>query len=342
LLLAQSRGEADAPSEQADEAEAEQPLDEDEEMPEASCAVCFEPVSESARLPCDCAVSYCICCWDRCLAAGLNSAGRARCPTCRTAVRVDFDLAARRVIFSKEQEDDDEGVDDGLIEDIAVAGDARFAPGPRTVHNRPTAARHARVMERLVEQARPAQILFLQQFGEQQPSLRAAASTAIERMHASEAAMDRVQQEQNAQKAAGSRGVHLFMSLQGLREVARAEWVAAEESMAGVGCAAAHTCRPPCVCGARLIHVSYRERLARYMTMRLPNLAGAPEELERVVEMSLMHDESCYYCDICGGSQADGGVWTCENGNHTVLHANAYDVCERCFALCCAGMDPDD
>merc|ERR1711865_1358169 len=109
------------------------------------------------------------------------------------------------------------------------------------------------------------------------------------------------------------------------QQVGRAEAV---QAMQAFGTRAAEgEPRPPCVCGSHLAHVTYRERLKRYILMRMPSLASRPEDLQRFVELNLLHGESCYYCDICGNSRSEGGLWTCENANNTVLHANAYDVC---------------
>ena len=56
------------------------------------CAICFETLAgdDQLPLPCQCRVPYCLKCWDRALAAAFNDVGEARCPTCRTPVRVDF------------------------------------------------------------------------------------------------------------------------------------------------------------------------------------------------------------------------------------------------------------
>lgn len=57
------------------------------------CAICFEH-RDFVELPCACKVSYCSACWDRALAASVATHGRARCPSCRSVLRVDFDPVA--------------------------------------------------------------------------------------------------------------------------------------------------------------------------------------------------------------------------------------------------------
>lgn len=54
------------------------------------CAICFES-GFFVSLPCRCQTNYCASCWDRSLATSVVVRGRAQCPTCRTAFRVDVD-----------------------------------------------------------------------------------------------------------------------------------------------------------------------------------------------------------------------------------------------------------
>jgi len=70
---------------------------------EVECGICYEaiPLTGIAKLPCSCRVPYCHSCWDRALAASMSSCGRATCPSCRMALRVDFDAALGRLFFSR-------------------------------------------------------------------------------------------------------------------------------------------------------------------------------------------------------------------------------------------------
>lgn len=179
-----------------------------------------------------------------------------------------------------------------------------------------------RMIERLVEQARPAQIRLLRQVGDADPGLRSAAAGAVK-------ARETLALSAVAEWSSGG---------EARRRELRGEQVRVEGLLNSVsGRAAEAPKQPACVCGNQLAHVSYRERVRRYMRMRLPSLAAGSSELDRQVDAHLERGEACYYCDICGESRAEGGVWTCESGNSTVLHANAYDVCEFCFAVYCAG-----
>jgi len=77
----------------------------------AECAVCYDTVDIPVeRLPCDCKVSYCMPCWDKSLATSFRNDGTARCPTCRSLVRVDVEEGTSgqqpsRLVFSLETRD---------------------------------------------------------------------------------------------------------------------------------------------------------------------------------------------------------------------------------------------
>lgn len=103
------------------------------------CAICFEALGGSAvELPCSCAAVYCLRCWDHALAVSFRSCGVARCPTCRTAVRVDLepgDSPQCVMRFSREARDPD-----------TIFRDYEH--------------------QRLAEQAKPVQVKLLHSFGE--------------------------------------------------------------------------------------------------------------------------------------------------------------------------------
>jgi hypothetical protein len=70
---------------------------------DAICAICFE-AGPFISLPCDCTLNYCAGCWDRALAASVSARGRAQCPSCRGAFRVDYDPVKGSLVFSKEMQ----------------------------------------------------------------------------------------------------------------------------------------------------------------------------------------------------------------------------------------------
>jgi len=97
---------------------------------EDCCAICFEQ-RPFISLPCACRVSYCASCWDRALATSVAVRRRAQCPSCRTALRIDFEPETGGLVFARDV--------DGA------------APGSWKA--------------RLKGQVRPAQIKLLQSFG---------------------------------------------------------------------------------------------------------------------------------------------------------------------------------
>jgi hypothetical protein len=70
---------------------------------DAICTICFEP-GPFVTLPCRCTLHYCSGCWDRALAASVATRGKAQCPSCRSAFRVDYDPTQKGLIFSEETE----------------------------------------------------------------------------------------------------------------------------------------------------------------------------------------------------------------------------------------------
>lgn len=106
------------------------------------CVICFEALESrggAIPLPCDCRVPYCAECWDRALAASISACGRALCPSCRGAMRVDYDASLGHLTFSRLSASESSN---------ASENDWR---------------------RRLYEQAKPKQIQLLQRFGAQRP-----------------------------------------------------------------------------------------------------------------------------------------------------------------------------
>lgn len=235
------------------------PQVEQQQPADLQCAICFETIDQATKLPCACKASYCTRCWDMSLAHSFNVCHRAQCPSCRSVVRVDFHAEDLSLSFSKDTEDSDE-----------------HPAEPANVRR-----------SRLLEQARPAQVRILEQYGGVRPFLRLAdepdPETFEERV--AEAALD----------------------------------------------------PPQCVCGSSLIYVSYEERLRRCLLLRWPSVQSGTPQFENLLNNVLQSNDPCFYCDLCGEYWRSGRVWTCENGNNTILHTNAYDVCEICFARYACG-----
>jgi len=234
------------------------------------CAICFEPIEHKTDMPCACKIDYCRHCWDRALAHSINACGRAQCPSCRCPVRVDFDAESGSLLFSRVEES---SIDPAADPEVAY--------------------RSAR--DRLIEQARPAQVRILQQYGVAHP-------------------------------------LSPLTRTLGIDEVTLA--VRCEQTRLELGLAA-----PNCVCGGFLERVSRRERAGRICQWQVPQCPPRGSfEFERVVDLILARLGSPASCDLCG-EPIESAVWTCENGDDTILHTNAYDVCDGCFIRYCYDID---
>merc|ERR1719465_38432 len=73
------------------------------------------------------------------------------------------------------------------------------------------------------------------------------------------------------------------------------------------------------------------------LLLRWPSVQSGTPQFENLLNNFLQSNDPCFYCDLCGEYWRSGRVWTCENGNNTILHTNAYDVCEICFAQYACG-----
>lgn len=217
----------------------------------AECAICFGDAEQQPQLPCGCTAAYCLACWDRALASSFNACGRARCPTCRSFVRADYDAATFRLKFSRVDEEDAvvACMDHDLDEDV---------------EDQPAQSAPLVERERLRAQALPAQRELLRRYG--RGRCRNGATV-------------------------------------------------------------------PCVCGDSLVLVTGLQRL-RYFCQRLRSTSSGAQ-LDWLVERVSASGESVCSCDLCGASlPPNSAVWTCLNGNQTIVHANAYDICEGCFYQC--------
>jgi len=271
--------------------------------PDPQCVICFEALEHVVALPCDCRVDYCSSCWDRALAHSFNACGQARCPTCRGPVRVDFDAQSGRLVFSRDPLQNDAGAErvDAEAEAEAAegaAGDAaQDAELPAQGELNGAAQRMRRTRDRLIQQARPAQVQILQRYGSARPSLQ----RAVAECDGAVAKAPRLAQD--------------------ALEVALAEQ-----------CALAALAPPKCVCGGLLERLSNDERVRRVFRRHLPHVEDGTPQFELFVARLLDEGISVCSCDLCFTEiKPPGKVWTCENGSRTILHANAYDVCEACF-----------
>eukprot|EP00929_Paragymnodinium_shiwhaense_P077164 TRINITY_DN39720_c0_g1_i1.p1 TRINITY_DN39720_c0_g1~~TRINITY_DN39720_c0_g1_i1.p1 ORF type:complete len:318 (+),score=46.95 TRINITY_DN39720_c0_g1_i1:90-1043(+) len=236
------------------------------------CAVCYEPLSERGGpvvLPCACRTSYCLSCWDRSLAVSVASSGAARCPSCRSAMEVDFDPAHRTLRFSC------------------------LPPMPTDDGGKAAQQATQRWRERLFKKALPVQIRLLRDYG---------------------------------RRACSGAG--------GLDKESGSTEDAARVLQHDAGCLAAEQkdltkCvvdSPGCVCGGHLQHVGVRERVLAFVA-ETTSISSPETVIDRLIETPPL------VCDICDRMiTKNESVWTCENGQTTIMHAGSYDVCEQCFS----------
>jgi len=290
------------------------------------CAICFDDVEQGIEIPCACNVFYCAQCWDRALAQSFNSTGEAKCPTCRLAVCVDFDPERICLLFSRAPMP--------VLPNIECVG-ARNWNESRQL--RETTKQEA--VQKLRQQALPAQIRLLQSHGRRYPELSEVARTPemqLRRMSVSDLKRHitavrgnsadcvekddlicRLLQEANTKKMIGRVLGETFAS-------------STEEC-------------PACVCGSSLIRVSGAERTMRCCD-KMPQLAGASRDssyYQNAFERLSTLQSSVCFCDLCGDSvPTANAVWTCKNGDSTILHATSYDVCDECFMRYAAFGEP--
>jgi len=254
-------------------------------------------------------------------------------------VHVDFDSEKGCLIFSREEE--------GLPEP-AEAQALQGAAEERAIRAEKIFARRRETVDRLLKQARPMQVRLLQRHGDENQGLldiardpgahlRSLAASELRGHLASfSAVLDPAAALAEAEAAAAAEGAAATgpeeLAQQLLETVGRAGAVAA--SWAVVSQVA-----PSCVCGSFLRRVSGIDRIRRLCETTFPGVVRDQETFWLVLTTG-----SCgVNCDICESAVgATKGVWTCENGDSTILHATAYDVCDDCFvAHACHGVNAD-
>lgn len=291
----------------------EQKMDlQDEEV--SCCAICFEEIDiHQQELPCSCNVAYCAQCWDRALAHSFNASldGQARCPTCRGPICVDFDPERVCLLFSRAPTETSED------------STCRDSQDPRQRRE----SRKNEAVQKLRQQALPAQIRLLQKYGVRHPGLKEIAETPeveLRRMSVAELK---------------SQISHLGGSSEDCLEKEDLVRCLADKKellgrVLGEKFAASTDDLPSCVCGSKLLRVSGEERTMRCCD-KMQMLSGVSRDSQNyrtVFERLTSMQSSICFCDLCGSSvPTANAVWTCENGDSTILHATSYDVCDECY-----------
>ena len=315
--------------------------------PSPECVICFDSIAQAEPLPCRCTVPYCMRCWDRSLAHSFNACGQARCPTCRSPVRVDFDAEANdgrgRLVFSSESTDHSyEREESELADGSEASPDAAAAESP-------AAARRAAVVERLAEQAAPVMARLLEEWGAAHPTLRPMAREPAAALRSSPVkALKEALMALGGDPAPCLTKADVIAALEasaGGRAPLAAYWVMAESSDgddAGDGAAGASSDAPRCVCGGALARMPGRQRARRFLLSVQPGLAQAPPHIVDAHIDALIASNAAMFmfiCDVCERPIATRQpTWSCANAERTILHASAYDVCEDCFCRHAVGV----
>lgn len=281
------------------------------------CAICLDDVEQSIEIPCACNVFYCAQCWDRALAQSFNSTGEARCPTCRLAVCVDFDPERICLLFSRAPVP--------ALREPECFG-ARSWNEARQLRE----ATKQEAVQKLRQQALPAQIRLLQSHGRRNPELREVARTPewqLRRMSVRDL-------KHHLTVVGGSSDDCLDIDDLVCRLLQEANMKKMMGRVLGRKFAASTEHLPACVCGSSLVRVSGAERTMRCCD-KMPQLAGSsrasPYYQNAFERLSALQRSVCF-CDLCGDSvPTANAVWTCKNGDSTILHATSYDVCDECF-----------
>jgi hypothetical protein len=276
------------------------------------CVICFDAIAERLVLPCECRVSYCLGCWDRALAASFNSSGRARCPTCRTPVRVNFDPEAAggrgRLVFSAENEGDE-------------------------------SEERSDVVNRLAEQAAPLMTRLLRLHGETHPLLRPmardpAGSLASRPVSHLKALLQHVGGDPAGCVVKADIIDRLLLRVGGAPQLA-AECAALglrpdSPDILELGGGSTNSLCLRCVCGGNMKRLSGRARCRQLISGIGQQLE--PQQLEFWLDQLMRAGSRMVVCDLCDEHLSpDAPVYTCGNEDSTILHPTTYDCCESCY-----------
>jgi len=305
---------------------------------EMECTICMESIDEETLLPCQCKLHYCQSCWDKALANSFSQCGQARCPSCRSLVRVDFDPETNRMVFSKETMDMTRASQDELIrqvrqEYLQMVQETQSEPSNETfqrfVENHEAYQKmkeleksRTDIISRLRHQAMPALQKGFQIYGEANPSLQEVHANASEAL-----AKSSISDLKELMKVAKVDTEGLEKSELIGRLVERTD----KESLVGLW--ASEKCpAPKCVCHSTLQRVGGVERFRQSLGEQAQGLTD--DEVHNILLQQQLRGMSHVICDICEGNvhlAQDSFVWTCENRNSTILHATSYDICDHCF-----------
>lgn len=306
------------------------------------CAICMEAISEVTTLPCRCKFDYCQPCWDKALANSFSQCGQARCPSCRSLVRVDFDPEKTCLVFSAETVDmtyaAQRELRQTIVRDFEQGGgmsdsELEGRPSLQTIeefarnHDSFEAIQDIQKMRndtvtKLRHQAMPALKAALRRHGEANPSLPAILKSPRETLcKLTDVELEAFLEASSASVEEGSKQPGVVDAL-----VENASAVELCSCWAQQNCPA-----PRCVCGSFLQRVDAVERFRQSPAGERLGSHSNDEILCHLRHLQ-QRDHTIIICDICEESlPITSSVWTCRNRTSTILHATSYDICDKCF-----------
>lgn len=230
------------------------------------CAICFEAIEAGTDLPCECRVDYCLPCWDKALMASFASCGQGRCPTCRQPVQVDFEAETGRLVFTRTLRATSVGETDWIH-----------------------------------QQARPAQIRILADYGAEHRLADPVAST----WKWAKASMSSL---------FGGEGIPPPKC------ICRGSLI----KLTGLDC-----------------YLRYCQRLQPDLSPDSREFERFAMRILHAAEESEARRITCDMCSGGIWPTEVQSAWWCENGNGTILHSRGYYICNYCFKTHTRGLDPN-
>lgn len=231
-------------------------------------------------------------------------------------MKVDFDAEANRLVFSRDS------VDMSNEQLRQLAGQQSGQDRARLAQEMKRLSRlHEETIERLAQQAMPAQIRILEQFGTSHVEL-----ANMRKDSDSELGKESISSLKGYINALGGDPKDCLEKSDLVKYL---QEVASKENVWAVWASAKFEA-PNCVCGSSLIRVNGNDRLRRQC--KAQGMTDA--QVDRCVNEMRARRTISIICDLCDTHvklQESSIIWTCENGTETILHATAYDICNDCF-----------
>jgi len=181
--------------------------------------------------------------------------------------------------------------------------------------------------ERIAQQTVPAQVRILESYGQKQPGLKRLALDLDGKLQTKFS----VSELKHLVSAAGG---HTDNCLEKADLVKRLrDTCGTEATVLSIWASNRSGTGPLCVCGDRFTFMLKKDRARAFLRRERPDLRDETSPEFLFVLSQLERAMGGIICDLCEETDvANAGVWTCNRGSDTILHATSYDVCASCFA----------